>query len=129
MIHLVFVLGAILQTPLPTVEVKAPKDVAVVEVVNHAMSALSQKVTACVAAATLRTKYDGLITRRPEWKDQLLSYQYVDKQGRKLVNRLSLSHGPRLEERSPQKYQLNLIQRGWRAVRFSDGPASQTCLH
>jgi|SRR5215831_4399739 len=103
MIPLVLVLVAVLQTPLPTVEVKAPKDVAVVEAVNNAMSALSQKVTACVAAgspvercrcsyptelATLRTKYDELITRRPEWKDQLLSYQYIDKQGRNISGTL-----------------------------------------
>ena len=103
MISLVFALVAILQTPLPTVEVKAPKDVAVVEAVNDAMGALSQKVTACVTAgapvercrcnyprelAALRAKYDDLITRRPEWKDQLLSYQYVDKQGRNISGTL-----------------------------------------
>ena len=105
MISLVVALVAILQTPLPTVEVKAPNDVAVVEAVNDAMGALSQKVTACVAAggpvercrcsyprelATLRTKYDGLISRRPEWKDQLLSYQYTDKQGRNISGTLVL---------------------------------------
>jgi hypothetical protein len=105
MISLVFVLVGTLQTPLPTVEVKTPKDVAVVEAVNNAMAALSEKVTRCVTAgtpaercrcsyprelATLRTKYDGLITRRPKWKDQLLSYQYIDKQGRNIAGTLVL---------------------------------------
>jgi len=105
MISLVFVLVGTLQTPLPTVEVKAPKDVAMVEAVNDAMGALSQKVTACVTAggpvercrcgyppelARLCAKYDELITRRPEWKDQLLSYQYIDKQGRNISGTLVL---------------------------------------
>ena len=38
------------------------------------------------------TKYDGLISRRPEWKDQLLSYQYTDKQGRNISGTLVLQN-------------------------------------
>jgi hypothetical protein len=85
--------------PLPTIEAKAPKDLAMVLSVNETLSQLSQKVTACVDAGrpaeicrcsypheltALRTKYDDAMTARPEWKDQLVSYQYVNKDGRNI---------------------------------------------
>ena len=98
---LIPILLAILQSPvpLPTIEAKAPKDLAMVLSVNEALSQFSQKVTACVDAGrpvetcrcsypqelkTLRTKYDDAIAARPEWKDQLVSYQYVNKEGRNI---------------------------------------------
>jgi len=97
----VLILLATLQAPvpLPTIEAKTPKDLAMVLSVNEALSTLSQKVTACVDAGrpvescrcsypkeltALRTKYDDAITARPEWKDQLVSYQYVNKEGRNI---------------------------------------------
>jgi len=94
-------------TPLPTIEVREHKDVAAVDGVNDAMTALSQKVTACVAGgrpaetcrcsypqelASLRTKYDGLMKQRPEWKDQLLSYRYINKEGRNISGTLVLEN-------------------------------------
>ncbi len=100
---------AILQAvvPLPTIDVKGPKDVAAVLAVNETMAALSQKVTACVSGgqpvekcrcgypnelAALRAKYDTLIAQRPEWKDQLLSYQYVNKDGRNISGTLVMAN-------------------------------------
>lgn len=94
-------------TPLPSIEVKAPKDVAVVESVNDTMAALSRRVTACVDGGgkvdtcrcsdpqdlvALRKAYTALIEHRPEWKDQLLSYQYVNKDGRNISGTLVMSN-------------------------------------
>jgi len=85
--------------PLPTINVKLPKDVETVEAANDAMGALSQKVTACVSAGraaescrcsypqeltALKKAYDALVKLHPEWKDQLLSYQYINKEGRNI---------------------------------------------
>ena len=83
--------------PLPTIDVTDPKDRAGVRAVNDSLQRLSEKVTACVNAggkietcrcsdptdlASLRKSYDALIKDHPTWKDQLLSYQTVDKDGR-----------------------------------------------
>jgi hypothetical protein len=93
--------------PLPTIVVQAPTDVTMVLSLNEALSALSEKVTACVAAghpaetcrcsypqelAALRTKYDSLMRVRPEWKDQTLSYQYINKEGRNISGTLVLQN-------------------------------------
>ena len=90
-------------TPLPTIEVKTASDVALVKSVNDAISALSQTVTACVDRggkpetcrcsdpsdlAALRKRYAAMIAQRPEWKDQLLSYQYMNKEGRNVSGTL-----------------------------------------
>jgi hypothetical protein len=100
---------ALLQTitPLPAIEAKAPKDIATVEAVNDAMEAFSRKVSACVTAggpagkcrcsypqdlASLRTRYDGLITQHPGWKDQLVSYQYINKDGKNISGTLVLQN-------------------------------------
>src|SRR5512138_1889379 len=108
MIHAVM-LFAILQTPapLPTIEVKAPADVSAVGALNDTLGTLSQKVTACVTAGqavekcrcsypkelgSLRSKYEELIRQRPAWKDQLLSYQYVNKEGRNISGTLVLEN-------------------------------------
>lgn len=91
--------------PVPRIEVTAPGDVAMVEVLNDALAALSEKVTACVNAGRktetcrcsypqeltrLRTSYARLIQRHPEWKDQLLSYHRLDKDGRNISGTLVL---------------------------------------
>jgi hypothetical protein len=92
--------------PLPTIEVTG-KDVAVVQGVNDTLGALSEKVTACVSAgrkaeecrcsfpqdlARLRRTYDTLIQTHPDWKDQLLSYQYFNKEGRNISGTLVLQN-------------------------------------
>jgi hypothetical protein len=100
---------AVLQTsvPLPTIEVKAPADVAAVQALNDSLGALSQKVTACVGTGapvekcrcgypkelgTLRSKYDDVIKQHPAWKDQLVSYQYVNKEGRNISGTLVMQN-------------------------------------
>ena len=93
--------------PLPSIEVTAPNDVANVRELNDALSALSQKVTECVKAgrtqescqcaypenlARLKTDYAKLIQQHPEWKDQLVSYHYVNKEGRNIGGTLVLQN-------------------------------------
>lgn len=93
--------------PLPTIEVTDPKDRASVRAVNDSLERLSEKVTACVTAggkietcrcsdpadlARLRKGYDALIEEHPSWKDQLLSYQTVDKQGRNVSGTLVMQN-------------------------------------
>jgi hypothetical protein len=92
--------------PVPMIQVTTPADVASVQSVNDAVSALSRKVTACVDGgrkleicqcsapqelASLRNRYDSLIKQRPAWKDQVMSYQYLDKDGRNISAVLALS--------------------------------------
>ena len=94
-------------TPLPSIEVTAPKDSADVQAVSETLDTLSEKVTACVkagrAAATcrcsypedltrLRKGYAGLVDQHPDWKDQLLSYRYVNKEGRNISGTLVLQN-------------------------------------
>ena len=89
--------------PLPTIEVTDAKDRASVRAVTDSLQHLSEKVTACVNAggkvetcrcsdpvdlASLRRAYDALIKEHPSWKDQLLSYQTVDKDGRNISGTL-----------------------------------------
>ena len=93
--------------PLPAIEVTDPKDRAAVMMLNDTLDRLSKKVTACVDAGgkpetcrcsdpkdlvALRTSYDSLIKQHPAWKDQLLSYQTVDKQGRNISGTLVLQN-------------------------------------
>jgi hypothetical protein len=92
--------------PLPTIEVTG-KDVTVVQGVNDTLGTLSEKVTACVSAGRkaeecrcsfpqdltrLRRSYDTMIQTHPDWKDQLLSYQYVNKEGRNISGTLVLQN-------------------------------------
>jgi molybdopterin converting factor small subunit len=94
-------------TPLPTIEVKAPADVAAVRGLDDSLSALSEKVTACVAAGqpaekcrcsyptelkSLRSKHDELLKQHPEWKDQLISYRFVNNEGRNISGTLVLQN-------------------------------------
>ena len=96
---------AVLQaiTPLPSIDVKAPKDVAAVEAVSDALGALSEKVMACVSAGkpaetcrcsyprelgVLRKTSELLLRTHPEWKDQLLAYRYENKEGRNISGTL-----------------------------------------
>src|SRR5690348_8683815 len=94
-------------TPLPTIEVTAAKDVANVRELDDALSMFSQKVTACAKAGRtpevcqcsypenlvrLKTSYAKLIQLHPEWKDQLLSYHYVNKEGRNISGTLVLQN-------------------------------------
>ncbi len=93
--------------PLPSIEVTAPSDVANVREVDDALAALSQKVTECAKAgwthevcqcsypenlARLQTSYAKLIQQHPEWKDQLVSYHYVNKEGRNISGTLVLQN-------------------------------------
>ena len=88
---------------LPSIEVTAPKDVAAVNGLNDALSALSEKVTACVNAggkpekcqcsdpkdlSDLRKRFADVLRQHPEWKDQILSYRRVDKEGRNVSGSL-----------------------------------------
>jgi hypothetical protein len=109
MIPVVVIVLALAQAvvPLPTIEVTEPKDVAAVNALNDAMAGLSEKVTACVTGgrpaeacrcsypqelASLRAKYEGLMKQRPEWKDQLLSYRSINKEGRNISGTLVLQN-------------------------------------
>jgi hypothetical protein len=93
--------------PLPNIEVTAANDVANVRALDDALLTLSQKVTACAKAgrtpavcqcsypenvARLKTRYAKLIQQHPEWKDQLLSYHYVNKEGRNISGTLVLQN-------------------------------------
>ena len=99
--------GAQTPQPLPHIDVTAPKDVTAVQMVNETMAALSRKVTSCVDAggaaetcrckyppelAALRKAYDSLAKLRPEWKDQLLSYHYQNKEGRNISGTLVMQN-------------------------------------
>ena len=100
--------------PLPSIEVTAPKDVTSVEALNDTLGALSQKVTACVQAggkpetcqcsdpkdlSSLRKGYESLIKQHPDWKDQLLSYHYVNQDGRNISGTIVLQNLRRQLER------------------------------
>jgi len=93
--------------PLPTIDVSDPKDRASVRAVSDSLGRLSEKVTACVNAGgkvescrcsdqadleSLRKGYDALIKEHPSWKDQLLSYQTVDKAGRNVSGTLGMQN-------------------------------------
>jgi hypothetical protein len=93
--------------PLPSIAVTAPNDVAMVEGINDTLAALSEKVTACVKGGRkleacqcaypqdlgrLRKGYQTLIEQHPEWKDQLSSYHYVNKEGRNISGTLVLQN-------------------------------------
>jgi hypothetical protein len=93
--------------PVPSIEVTAPKDVTNVEALNDTLSALSQKVTACVQAGgkpetcqcsdpkdliRLRKGYESLVKQHPDWKDQLLSYRYVNREGRNINGTIVLQN-------------------------------------
>jgi hypothetical protein len=93
--------------PLAGIEVTAPKDVTSVQALNDTLSALSQHVTACVKAGrnaetcqcsdprdltSLRKGFESLIKQHPDWKDQLLSYRYVNQEGRNISGTLVLQN-------------------------------------
>ena len=101
------ILLAVMQTPtpLPTIEVKAPADIAAVKAVTDALGTLSQKVTACVGAGqpvekcrcsypkeltSLRSKHEDLIKQHPVLTDQLVSFQFVNNEGRNISDTLDL---------------------------------------
>jgi hypothetical protein len=110
---LVPVAGAQVVKPLPSIEVTDPKDLANVQALNNTLSVLSQKVTACVDAGgkpemcqckfpkelmSLRSGYSTLMKQHPGWKDQLVSYQYVNQEGHNISGTLVLSNlGRQLE--------------------------------
>jgi hypothetical protein len=94
-------------TPLPTIEVTASKDAALVRALSDTISALSQKVTSCVNAGgaietcrcsdprdanQLKEDYERLMKQRPAWKDKLLSYRYINKEGRSVSGTLVLQN-------------------------------------
>ena len=94
-------------TPLPSIEVTVPKDTAAVEALNDSLSAFSEKVTACIKAGRkpetcrcsypsnlteLRGRYADLIQQHADWKDQLLSYHRLDKEGRNISGTIVLKN-------------------------------------
>jgi len=93
--------------PLPAIEVTAPADVTAVEGLHDAVGTLAEKVTACLTAkrpgvncgcnypqdlAIIRKGYETLIQQHPGWKDQLLSYRSVTKEGRPVSATLVLQN-------------------------------------
>ncbi len=93
--------------PLPSIHVTALKDAAAVEALNDALASFSEKVTACVNAGqkpetcrcsspreltNLRKSYTNLIRQHADWKDQLLSYRRLAKDGRKISGTLVLEN-------------------------------------
>lgn len=98
---------ALAQQPAPSstrIKIDDPKDVADVRALNELVTTLSRRVTACVDAgrqlatcrcsyphdvASLRSGYDTFIKGHPRWKDQMLSYEYLDR-GRTISGVLSL---------------------------------------
>jgi len=93
--------------PLPAIEVKAPADVTAVQGLHDALGTLSEKVTACFSArrtsedcrcsypqdlASVRKGYETLIQQHPAWRDQRLSYQYIDKGGKNISGMLVLQN-------------------------------------
>jgi len=92
--------------PLPSIQLTAPADVAAVQTLLDSLHALSVKVTACVDAggkletcqcsakpelSNLRSRYDSVIKEHPAWKEQNLSYQYLDKDKRNMSGVLAMS--------------------------------------
>jgi hypothetical protein len=90
--------------PLSSIEV-APKDVMSVQALIDSRDALSERVIACFKAggkpevcpcqypqerASLKKVYASLIEHHPHWKDQLLSYRYVNQEGRNIGGTLDL---------------------------------------
>jgi hypothetical protein len=83
-------------TPVATIAVTDPKDLAGISALDKALDALSEKVTACVNGGRqgqacqcaypeeltkLRNSHAALLKQHPDWKDQILTYQRV-KDGR-----------------------------------------------
>jgi hypothetical protein len=91
--------------PLPSIKVDTPKDLEDVQALSELETALTKQVTACVDAgrpivacrcsypkelSALRKGYGTLIKQHPSWKDQILSYQYANKEGRNISGVLSI---------------------------------------
>jgi len=85
--------------PLPSIQLTAAADVASAQTLLDSLHALSVKVTACVDGggkretcqcsapqelANLRSRYNSVLREHPAWKDQNLSYQYLDKDKRNM---------------------------------------------
>ena len=83
-----------------------PADVASVQTVSEALSTFGQKVTACVDGgralescrcsapqelANLKLRFETVIKQHRAWKDQVVSNQYIDKQGRNMSGVLALN--------------------------------------
>lgn len=92
--------------PLPSIQLTAPADIASVQALSESLSALSRKVTACVGSggtletcqcsapqelSNLRRRYESVLKEHPAWKDQNLSYQYLDKDKRNMSGVLAMS--------------------------------------
>ena len=90
---------------IATIELREPKDVADVQALNRLVTVLSKDVTACVDSGkapetcrcqypqdvtALRAGYANVLKQHPTWKEQVLSYQYVNAEGRNLSGVLSI---------------------------------------
>ena len=90
---------------IATIELREPKDVADVQALNRLVTVLSKDVTACVDSGkapetcrcqypqdvtALRAGYANVLKQHPTWKEQVLSYQYVNAEGRNISGVLSI---------------------------------------
>jgi hypothetical protein len=90
--------------PAP-IKVSNAQDVVDVRTLNGFVTAFSKSVTACVDAGSpietcrcrypqealnLRKGYNDFVKRHPDWKDQMLSYEYVDDGGRTMSGVISI---------------------------------------
>jgi len=89
----------------PPIELTAQEDVNAARDLQDTLSALSEKVTACVKAGKppescrcgyphelnrLGSGYDLLIKDHPDWKDRTLSFRYNGKDGKSVSGLLAL---------------------------------------
>ena len=89
----------------PPIKVSNVQDVADVQALNGLVTAFSKGVTACVDAGSpiatcrcrypqealnLRKGYNDFVKRHPDWKDRMLSYEYVDNGGRTMSGVISI---------------------------------------
>ena len=90
---------------LAPVKVSSPREVMEIRKLNGFVTAFSKSVTACVDAGspigTCRCRYpqealnlrkgcSDFINRHPDWKDRMLSYEYVDDGGRTMSGAISI---------------------------------------
>jgi hypothetical protein len=104
MVLIAFIVWAQAAQPTP-IKVSNPQDVIEVRTLNGFVTAFSKSVTACVdvgnpietcrcrsrrEAINLRKGYNDFVKRHPDWKDRMLSYEYVDDGGRTMSGVISI---------------------------------------
>ena len=104
MVLIALILWAQTAQPAP-IKVSGARDVVEIRTLNGFVTAFSKSVTACVDAGSpietcrcrypqdalnLRNGYNDFVKRHPDWKDRMLSYEYVDEGGRTLSGVISI---------------------------------------